>query len=112
MDNTGYGAETEAAGEPDAALAGALAELRRVLAPGGRMLVTVPYGREEQHGWLRQFDQAGLERLVTTAGPASSATTVYEHGPSGWQPSDLQRAAHASYGDEKAVAVALVRLDY
>jgi SAM-dependent methyltransferase len=32
----------------------ALAEFRRVVQPGGRLLLTVPYGRREVHGWLQQ----------------------------------------------------------
>ena len=110
MDNTGYGADAAVAADADAALADALRELRRVLAPGGRMLITVPYGRPEQHGWLRQFDRAAIERLVATAEPANHSLTVYQAGADGWQLSDPEAAADARYGSEKAEAVALVEL--
>ena len=112
MDNTGYGADAAVAADADAALADALTELRRVLAPGGRMLITVPYGRAEQHGWLRQFDRAGLDRLVASAAPAKHSLTVYRARPVGWTPSDPDAAADATYGSEKAEAVALLALDF
>jgi SAM-dependent methyltransferase len=112
MDNTGYGADVAAEADPDVALAAALQELRRVLAPGGRILVTVPYGRPERHGWLRQFDAAALDRLVGNAAPEQHELSVYRHGERGWQPSGVEDAAAASYGDHKAEAVALLRLEY
>src|SRR5690242_9030100 len=34
----------------------AVREMRRILADGGRLLVTVPYGRPRQLGWLQVFD--------------------------------------------------------
>lgn len=112
MDNRGYGADAAAAADPDVALADALRELRRVLAPGGRMLITVPYGREERHGWLRQFDRAGVERLIGAAEPARSSFEVFRADAGGWQRSDPDAASDARYGDEKAEAVALIRLEF
>lgn len=42
-----------------------VAELRRILRPGGRLVLTVPYGRagESARGW-RVYDAPGLERLL------------------------------------------------
>ena len=112
MDNSGYGADAAVAADADAAVADALAELRRVLAVGGRMLITVPFGRAETHGWLRQFDTAALGRLVDAAAPARHTVTVYRASPRGWGPSEQDAAADARYGREQAEAVALVRLEY
>jgi hypothetical protein len=112
MDNTGYGAEVAAEADPDAALAAAFSELRRVLAPGGRILVTVPYGRAERYDWLRQFDAADLDRLIGFAAPARHAVAFYRHGDGGWQRSDAEAAADRAYGDHKAGAVACLRLEY
>ena len=112
MDNTRYGATARPADDPDGALAQAVTELRRVLAPGGRMLLTVPYGRAEQHGWLRQFDSPALKLLIEMAEPARHGVTIYRVGALGWQPSDENGAADARYGMEKAQAVALISLDF
>lgn len=99
-DNERYGAAVARAADPDAELRRALAELRRVLAPGGRMLVTVPYGVAEDRGWMRQFDRAGIDRLVELAGAGSAQVTVFAYGPEGWQSSDLDAAAGARFRDD------------
>ena len=42
----------------------ALAEAARVLKPDGRLLVTVPFGRAEDHGWFVQYDARTWADLV------------------------------------------------
>src|SRR5690606_8066719 len=44
MDNSIYGASAHSAEDPDEEAARALEELDRVLAPGGTLLISVPYG--------------------------------------------------------------------
>jgi SAM-dependent methyltransferase len=123
MDNRIYGVEQARAADPDREVSLALGELRRVLAPGGTLYMTVPYGAAEDHGWFRQYGQDDLERLVAAAG-APAVVTVYAYGLGGWQVSDPQRAGSASYRDfladpspvadlaAAARAVACLRLDY
>lgn len=60
MDTTRFGAARSGAGDASRAVA----ELVRVLAPGGTLLVTVPYGRAADHGWFRVLDRAGLKSLL------------------------------------------------
>jgi SAM-dependent methyltransferase len=124
MDNRSYGSPGERAGDPAMESARALQELERVLAPGGRILVTVPYGLGEDMGWQRQFDQQDLEVLLASSSAHGVSTTVFAYGPSGWQRSDLAEASTARYhrfepGDElppdravAARAVALCLLTY
>jgi SAM-dependent methyltransferase len=108
MDNAHYGAATPRVTDAAAAACAAVAELRRLLAPGGRLLMTVPFGRAEDHGWLRQFDRAALDELVSAAGAAQSELWVWRSGPRGWQPVEPDDAADAHYGADKAEAVAAV----
>jgi SAM-dependent methyltransferase len=98
MDNslyaTGAGGRAE---DPDLELAAALREIQRVTVAGGRLLITVPYGRPEDLGWLRQFDAPGIDKLIELSGAEIAEMTIFLHGVKGWQHSTLSEAADASY---------------
>ncbi len=68
--------------QPDDALLG-LREMRRVLQPGGRLLLTIPFGRREDHGWLQQFDGEGISRLIDAFGGAVRTETYYRYRADG-----------------------------
>jgi SAM-dependent methyltransferase len=100
MDNTTYGVPDQPAADPAVEVAKAAAELRRVVAPGGRILLTIPFGHREDHGWLRQFDAEGLERLVADFGGRDAATIAFfRYDRLGWRRSSIVDAADASYRD-------------
>jgi SAM-dependent methyltransferase len=100
MDTSQYGARGTRAEDPREELRRALAELRRVLKPGGTLYVTVPYGKPEDHGWLRQFGSDELDELVEAFGPAEREVTYYGYEPSGWRlVEDPARLADKRYRD-------------
>jgi len=110
MDNSAY-VEGRAAREatPEAALS----EMVRVLRPGGSLLITVPYGRYEDHGWFRNFDELRLQKLLDPVRPRIGVTELYyEHtAAGGWSAADKRRLQSVRYGDQdNAGAAALAAL--
>jgi SAM-dependent methyltransferase len=99
MDNRVYGSTVPASSDPEAEAARALRELTRILAPAGRLFVTVPYGASEDHGWFRQFDREAAAALEDTPGLELKDLRVFSYSADGWQISDLDAAGSAQYRD-------------
>jgi len=77
----------------------AVQEFNRILKPGGRLLVTVPYGRPEYHGWLQQFDRTMVDAVLHTFGGTASAAAYYRYGARGWQISSADGCSDCTYFD-------------
>ena len=63
------------------------------------MLLSVPYGRSEDHRWFGQFDASDVRALVGELEPTSTSITVYAYSANGWQLSSLEDASDSSYRD-------------
>lgn len=106
-DNRLYGGTEE---HDEQGLATALSELRRVLEASGRLLVTVPSGRREDHGsfvqrppdeWLGLYERAGLVVLEHE---------TYVKGADEWRWAKSADAASLPYGEHGASAVLCAKL--
>jgi SAM-dependent methyltransferase len=62
----------------------AVRELRRVCNPGGKVYISVPYGRFTDFGWYQQFDARRVQRLIEAFAPAQYEGTYYRYESAGW----------------------------
>lgn len=111
-DNSGYGIDRDGASIDEHPDRSAIATIARWLAPGGRLLVTVPFGRFEDHGWLVNYDAAHLDALVAASGLDVASARYYEQR-GGWVPCDRDEVRNRGYGSlgvPNAGAVALLEL--
>ncbi|MGL6278511.1 MAG: methyltransferase domain-containing protein [Gaiella sp.] len=106
-DNTVYGHEA-AVQDGGAARLDALRELRRVCRPSGRIVVTVPLGEPGEHGWFRQDDVHGWNRLFARAGLFVEEQEAYELGEEGWRAAPAFRAEGVRYGERGPAASAVL----
>jgi len=63
----------------------ALLELKRVLRPSGRLLLTVPYGAYADYGFFQQFDEHMIKEIVDTFEPSNYDMQFFKyHAEKGW----------------------------
>lgn len=74
-------------------------EIRRILKPGGRFLMTVPYGRPQNFGWLYQFDSSRLDQIINSFGSKLISRTFYKYTRRGWTLSKQEDCADCEYFD-------------
>lgn len=77
----------------------AIREMARILRPGGRLYLTMPYGRHSDLGWLQVFDAAMLDRVVKAFGPRDVIEQIFSYTRAGWQVSSRTDSADAAYVD-------------
>jgi hypothetical protein len=101
LDNTGYGAHAENSSDPGAEALAAVAELRRVTARNGTLLISVPFGTRSNRGWFRVFDEADVRRLSTAPGWTNSRMRYFRALRDGWRESTAAEAATSGYNEPK-----------
>jgi SAM-dependent methyltransferase len=99
MDNTGYGDTAAASADANLETIRALQELRRVTAPGGTALISVPFGLRANRGWLRVLDAQDLDDITRSSGWHVERTRVFRAAAEGWRECSMDDAKAAGYND-------------
>ncbi len=75
-------------------------ELRRVLKPGGTLLLSVPFGKHVVRSWFQIFDGQMLDRVIEAFAPSSSSISYFRHNAGvGWHSSTRDDASESRYFD-------------
>ena len=99
MDNSSYTKDFELSVSMDIQ---AVQEMVRLLAVGGCLLITIPFGRFEDHGWLKNYDEEHLKKLLV---PVENQTRIekaffrHTHG-AGWGEVSCGELQHVGYYDQ------------
>jgi hypothetical protein len=74
-----------------------VAEFHRLLKLGGKLWITVPYGRREDHGWFQQFDGSMVQCVIDLFGGRSTRVRYFRYFPEGWRGVGAEACADCHY---------------
>lgn len=98
LDNELYTGKGEAHLSPGDHLVAAR-ELWRVLRPGGRLYLTLPFGKRTPLRWLQQFDSRMVGLILEQLAPSESSVTFYKYAGGAWALSSEAECADCVYTD-------------
>lgn len=98
-DTSVYGREADRGAGPQEEAVRAAREMRRVVAPGGRLLLSVPFGRPSNFGWGRQFGGEDLDGLIAAFEASSVTERIAQFGLDGWRWTGRAEVSDLDYHD-------------
>ncbi len=75
----------------------ALKEMSRILMPGGRLLLTVPFGKYKNYKIFQQFNNELLEKAALAFGAKEQKNYFYRYTSNGWQNSSANECNDCEY---------------
>ena len=84
----------------------ALREMFRILKPGGKLILTVPFGKFVDYGWFATYDSQAISILFQSIPSAKINAEYFKYTNNGWMPCVPGELAETSYGENGAPAAA------
>jgi O-antigen chain-terminating methyltransferase len=84
----------------------ALLEMFRILKPGGKLIVTVPFGKFVDYGWFIHYDAHAISGLFESIPWPRINDEYFKYTEHGWMPCTAEALANTAYGDTGAPAAA------
>ena len=78
---------------------GVVAELHRVLKPGGKLFLTFPFGRYRNHGWFQVFDADRVGQIRKTFSPAQVEEFYFKYEVAGWRKAQSRELKDTEFFD-------------
>lgn len=101
MDLSGFGLDAARSRRPQDDALIVMRQLRRLLKPGGRLLLTVPCGRRQEIGSMRQITRRDFDELTEAFGPVEPDTRIFVYDRSGWRLGTWSEAELRGYRDRR-----------
>ncbi|MFL6520951.1 MAG: hypothetical protein ACJ8NS_12070 [Chthoniobacterales bacterium] len=95
--------DSESGLEPDVK---AMVEMFRILKQGGRLLVTVPFGKFVDYGWFINYDLERVNEWFRHIAPERVHREYFKYTSLGWVPCSPDALTETAYGDNSAPAAA------
>jgi hypothetical protein len=89
----------------------AVEELIRIVKPGGQILITVPFGRPDNLGWIQVFGSEQVYRLLDVIRPHQATVEFFRSSPQGWQRASQTDCEQCIYGRGVPAASAVAALE-
>jgi hypothetical protein len=67
-------------------------------------LITVPFGKWQNHGWTLQFDSRGVQQIIRSFGGTLQEWHWYRYLPEGWVTATPEECAGCEYFNIHATA--------
>jgi SAM-dependent methyltransferase len=100
LDNTMLYTSDEAKRENDHdGYLAAILEFKRVLKPGGKLYLSMPYGNHVNRGWFQIFNAEMVSKIKATFSPTESIEQYFQYTEHGWINSSSEAAKNATYFD-------------
>ncbi len=107
MSGAASGVRGEALGKSPTEITGsfleAVSELKRILKPGGKLYLSMPFGKQASHGWLQVFDGAMIDQIYDQFSSSSIQEWVFLYTSEGWKVSNRNEAQNALYFDKHQI---------